>query len=356
MASSATAVPIGIGVEGRVRRARREDRRVDQLLARPHAGQRIEAVGDGLAEHDDVGLHAEVLDRPQLAGAIEAHLDLVDDQQDAVLVEHALQLDEEVLGRNDVAAGALDRLDVEGRVLGLARLGVPDAVVLALEQALELLHAVVAVLLLGHALGAAEVIRERNELRAVAEVAVAAAIAVGRGDGGGAERAAVIAALEREHQALALLEVAHELEAVFHRLAAADIEVHAALLAELLLGILGDQRGELDLLAVQILARHLRQPVELAPHGGVEAGVAVAEVDRRVPHLQVEVRRALRRRTGRSLRSCRRSWAGWCSARCRRASSTSPPAPEARASDSPCADVLATRGVARGPPYRLLHP
>ena len=62
----------------------------------------------------DVRLDAEVLDRPQLAGAVEAHLDLVDDQQDAVLVEHPLQLDEEVLRRDDVAAGALDRLDVEG--------------------------------------------------------------------------------------------------------------------------------------------------------------------------------------------------------------------------------------------------
>ena len=89
------------------------------------------------------GCHAEVLDRPQLAGAIEAHLDLVDDQQDAVLVEHLLQFDEEVLRRDDVAAGALDRLDVEGGELRLAGLGVPHAVVFALEQARELLHAVV---------------------------------------------------------------------------------------------------------------------------------------------------------------------------------------------------------------------
>ena len=70
---------------------------------------------------------------------IEAHLDFVDDEQDAVLVEHFLQLDEEVLRRDDVAAGALDRLDVEGGVFRLAGLGVPHAVVFALEQALELL-------------------------------------------------------------------------------------------------------------------------------------------------------------------------------------------------------------------------
>ena len=293
MASSATAVPIGLALKVEWVEPGGKIFRVDQLLARPHAGERIEAVGDGLAEHDDVGLHAEVLDRPQLAGAIEAHLDFVDDQQDAVLVEHALQLDEIVRRRNDVAARALDRLDVEGGILGLAGLRVPHAVVLALEQPLELLHAVVAVLLLAHALGAAEVIRKRHEMRAVAEVAVAAAIAVGRGDRRGAERAAVIAALEREHQALALLEVAHELEAVLDRLAAADVEMHAALGAELARRVAADVGRKLDLLAMQVLACHLRQAVELAPHRLVEARIGVAEVDRGVPHLQVEVRAAL---------------------------------------------------------------
>ena len=94
------------------------------------------------------GCHAEMLDRPQLAGAEEAHLDLVDDEQDAVLVEHPLQLDEEVRRRNHVAAGALDRLDVERRVFALAGLRVPHAVVFGLEQALELRDAVLAVFLL----------------------------------------------------------------------------------------------------------------------------------------------------------------------------------------------------------------
>ena len=128
-------------------------------------------------------------------------------------------------------------------------------------------------------------------------MAVAAAVAVGRGDRRGAERAAVIAALEGEHQALAVLEIADDLEAVLDRLAAADVEVHAALLAEFLLGIAGDDRRELDLLAVQILRGDLRQRVELAFHGVGEALVLVAEVDRRVPHLQVEVLATLRCRT-----------------------------------------------------------
>src|SRR5471032_596522 len=94
-------------------RAWRKHLRADQFLARPDAGQRIEPVGDRLAKHQYVGRDAEMLDRPQLAGAIDAHLDFIDHQQDAVLVEYLLEVDEEILRRNDIAAGALDRLDEE---------------------------------------------------------------------------------------------------------------------------------------------------------------------------------------------------------------------------------------------------
>jgi len=132
------------------------------------------------------------------------------------------------------------------------------------------------------------VVGELDELCALAEVAVTAAVAVRRGNGRGAERAAVVATLEREHQALALLEIAHELEAVLDGLRAADIEVHAALHAELLLGVLGDDRREFDLLAVKILRGDLRQALELAMRGLIEARIAVAEVHGRIPHLQVQ--------------------------------------------------------------------
>src|SRR6476659_9501771 len=181
-----------------MRRAGRENVGIDQLLARPDAGQRIEAVGEGLAEYDDVRRDAEMLDREELAGAVETHLDLVDDQQDAVPVEHLLELDEEVLGRNDVAARALDRLHVEGGKLGLADLGVPHAAVFALEQARELPHAMAAVLLLAHPLGPTEMVGELHEVRPLAEMPVAPAVAVGRGDRRGPERAAVIAAFAGE--------------------------------------------------------------------------------------------------------------------------------------------------------------
>src|SRR6185312_6032570 len=89
--------------------------------------------------------------------------------------------------------------------------------------------------------GAAEGIGELHEMGAVAELAEAAAVAIRRGDRGGAERAAVIAALESEHQALAALGVAHQLEAVLDRLGAADVEVDAPLGAELGLRVPGDQ-------------------------------------------------------------------------------------------------------------------
>src|SRR5678815_1924140 len=159
---------------------------------------------------DSVGFDAEVFDRPQLAGTEKSHLDLVDDEQNSVFVQYALEAGEEVRRWNDVAAGALDRLDIERRIFALAYLRIPHAVVFGFEQALEFCHAIFAVLLLGHALRAAEVIREFDELGAV-EMSVAAPVAVRRGDRRGTERAAVIAALEREHQALAAACVAHEL-------------------------------------------------------------------------------------------------------------------------------------------------
>src|SRR6185312_16624953 len=134
----------------------------------------------------------------------------------------------------------------ERGVLALPGLRVPDAVVFGLEKTLELLDAVLAVFLLRHALRAAEVIRKLDELRAI-EMPVAAAIAVRRRDRRCAERAPVIAALEREHQAFSARGIAHDLERILDRLRAADVEVHAAVAAPLLLRILGDDLRQLDL-------------------------------------------------------------------------------------------------------------
>jgi hypothetical protein len=61
--------------EGITLEPRREPRIVD---ARRH---RVEAAGHALPEHDGVGLHVEVLEGPELAGAAPAGLDLVEHER-----------------------------------------------------------------------------------------------------------------------------------------------------------------------------------------------------------------------------------------------------------------------------------
>src|SRR5262249_24978418 len=100
-------------------------------------------------------------------------------------------------------------------------------------------------------------IGERYEVCPVAEMAVAPAVAVGGSNRRRAQCAAMVAALEGEHQALAVLGVAHELQAVLDRLAAPHIEMNAPLETKSLLSSFGQPGGELDLLAVEVLARNL---------------------------------------------------------------------------------------------------
>ncbi len=69
------------------------------------------AAGDALGERDDIRDDVEVLRCEHLAGASHAALDFVEDQQDAVAVGDAAQFVEELLGRDEVAAFALDRFD-----------------------------------------------------------------------------------------------------------------------------------------------------------------------------------------------------------------------------------------------------
>ncbi|MNF89182.1 hypothetical protein D3C84_716960 [compost metagenome] len=65
--------------------------------------------------------------------------------------------------------------------------------------------------------------------------------------------------------------------------------MHAPVQAELVPGIDRYHLRELDLALVQILAGDLRQRIDLLFQCIVQAGVGVAEVDRRIPHLQVEI-------------------------------------------------------------------
>src|SRR6266851_4672742 len=54
-----------------------------------------------------------------------------------------------------------------------------------------------------------------------------------------------------------------------------------------------DRSGELDLLRMKVLTGELRQRLQLPRERRIQAAVAVPEARRRVPHLQIEIRRAL---------------------------------------------------------------
>ncbi len=66
---------------------------VQHVANRLRVGQRAhrESAAEALGQADDVGLDAGMLDREPLAGAAEAGLDLVDDQQRAALAAQPLR-------------------------------------------------------------------------------------------------------------------------------------------------------------------------------------------------------------------------------------------------------------------------
>ena len=96
--------------------------RVHQLGAPGDAGER-HAAGQSLGGRDDVGDHALVVDGEPVAGATEAALDLVGDEDDAVGRGPLRQRRQESVGRHDEAALALDRLDEQSGDVLRADLG-----------------------------------------------------------------------------------------------------------------------------------------------------------------------------------------------------------------------------------------
>ena len=86
------------------------DGRVHDLGAAEHARER-QAVRDRLRDADQVGLDARVLDREEAAGAAEAGLHLVGDEDDAVAVADLAHACDELGRRDDEAALALHRLE-----------------------------------------------------------------------------------------------------------------------------------------------------------------------------------------------------------------------------------------------------
>ena len=92
------------------------------MRGREQGGQR-HAAADALAERHDVGLDAGMLVVEQFSGPAHAGLDLVDDQEQAVLFGQRAQLFQELIGRRPYAGFALDRLQHHGdRVVGDQRL------------------------------------------------------------------------------------------------------------------------------------------------------------------------------------------------------------------------------------------
>lgn len=70
-----------------------------------------QTVAECLAEYQDIRNNAFVLASPHFAGATHTGLYFVEDEQEAVLVSQLAQLGEEAFRRNDVACGALARLN-----------------------------------------------------------------------------------------------------------------------------------------------------------------------------------------------------------------------------------------------------
>ena len=104
-----------------VRAAVRSDGPARHQLGRRSDRSDREARRDALGHHDDVGLHVALFDREHGAGACEAGLHLVRDEQDAVLRADRRDLFEEAGGRLQVPALAEHRLD--DRRCGLGRGG-----------------------------------------------------------------------------------------------------------------------------------------------------------------------------------------------------------------------------------------
>ena len=112
-----------------MRGAAGEHLRIDIPFLGPDAREGVQAVGHGLAEDHHVRGDAEILETPELAGTVEAHLDFVVHEHDLALVEDLLEARVIAVRRDHIAARALDAFHIERGVFGFPGLGVPHAVI-----------------------------------------------------------------------------------------------------------------------------------------------------------------------------------------------------------------------------------
>src|SRR5947199_9226975 len=88
--------------------------RLPDLGRAAEGAQRHHAAAERLRQAEDVRLDAVVLDREELPGPAEAGLDLVRDEERAALRAEPPNAGDVVVGREDHAALALDRLQDNG--------------------------------------------------------------------------------------------------------------------------------------------------------------------------------------------------------------------------------------------------
>ena len=263
-------------------------------------GAEREAVGDPLGQHHDVRLDAEVLDGEHLAGAAEAGLHLVGDEEDAVAVEDFLDALEVAGRRHQDAALAHHRLGDEGGDI---------AARLVVDGPLDHLGAA-----LGHhfrivgAEGVAIDVRRWGEGDA-GQVGAAARLArLVAGDGEGARRAAVEGVGEGDELPLAGVRLgqAHgRLDALGAGVAEEGLLQAARRDLGQLLGQLGHDRHVID------VGRGVDDLVHLRLGGGDHARVAVPGVDDGDAGEAVDVLRAVLVPDGRALGLGRRRSARW---------------------------------------------
>lgn len=84
------------------------------VLTPQHARDGIHAAGDGFAEEDEVGFDAAPFVAEEFAGAGDAGLDLVADEEDVVFVAEGAGFGEVAFRGDDDAGFALDGLDEKG--------------------------------------------------------------------------------------------------------------------------------------------------------------------------------------------------------------------------------------------------
>src|SRR5262245_13427875 len=161
-----------------MRRARREDFRRNQILARPNARQRIQSVRESFTKDDDVRCDVEILYCPEFSSAIETHLNFVIHEQNVPLVQNLFQRREIFSGRNYIAAGSLNWLGVERSEFRFAGLRVPERVVFSLEVFRELIDAIEVAILSFLVVRTTKAIWKRNKVRAIRNMRIAPAITI----------------------------------------------------------------------------------------------------------------------------------------------------------------------------------